>query len=245
MKYKELFEPEPEQWGLRGDPYLWAEMKEYFSDKETPDFREQVQKELFDYCNKRCGKKLSSGGSVFIKEYAHGGMSSGQVDLDWWYETGIPLLVSRKRQWTDFFDETEAIEFTKRFGGTLFIMYSDGRPAYETDADKNTGKTKCFLIEIEDLEDIIKISLKDNVNHILELKDVDSRNNIKDFMKNHPEFDSHRKRRKSWKGYAVYHVWAKADKDSCVGYPQFALDDGETIRLAELDEIHELMKFYL
>ena len=58
MKYSELFEPEPEQWGLRGDPYLWGEMKEYFSDKDTPDFREQIQKELFDYCNKRCGKQV-------------------------------------------------------------------------------------------------------------------------------------------------------------------------------------------
>ncbi len=67
---------------------------------------------------------------------------------------------------------------------------------------------------------------------------------IKDFMKNNPEFDSHRRRRKSWKGYAVYHVWAKKDKFACVGYPQFALDDGETIRLAELDEILELMKSY-
>jgi hypothetical protein len=30
-----------------------------------------------------------------VKQFAHGGMSSGGVDNRWWVETGIPLLKSR------------------------------------------------------------------------------------------------------------------------------------------------------
>jgi len=30
----DLFDPEPEQWGLRGDPYLWREMKETFAETQ-------------------------------------------------------------------------------------------------------------------------------------------------------------------------------------------------------------------
>ena len=66
---------------------------------------------------------------------------------------------------------------------------------------------------------------------------------IMDFMKNHPEFDSNRKRR-NWNGFSVYHIWAKANKGACVGLPQFALDDGKTIRLADTDEIFKIMDFY-
>jgi hypothetical protein len=32
-----LFAPEPIQWGLRGDPYLWREMAEHFQDVRLPD----------------------------------------------------------------------------------------------------------------------------------------------------------------------------------------------------------------
>ena len=43
---------------------------------------------------------------------------------------------------------------------------------YETVEDPVTGKSACFLIEIDNLENIIKQSLRDKVNHILELKPV-------------------------------------------------------------------------
>lgn len=50
------------------------------------------------------------------------------------------------------------------------IMHPDGRAAYETDEDPVTGKSVCYLIEIDNLENIVKQSLKDKVNHILKLK---------------------------------------------------------------------------
>ena len=66
---------------------------------------------------------------------------------------------------------------------------------------------------------------------------------IKDFLKDQTTFDSYRKRR-NWNGFIVYHIWAKVNKGACVGLPQFALDDGKTIRLADTDEIFKIMDSY-
>ncbi|MBQ1817260.1 MAG: hypothetical protein II124_01375 [Clostridia bacterium] len=43
------------------------------------------------------GKELTDEYMDFavVKEFAHGGMSSGGVDNQWWMEEGIPLLKSR------------------------------------------------------------------------------------------------------------------------------------------------------
>ncbi|MBQ7502882.1 hypothetical protein IJT93_09275 [bacterium] len=31
-----IFEDEPKQWGFRGDPYFWAQLREDFAGKEFP-----------------------------------------------------------------------------------------------------------------------------------------------------------------------------------------------------------------
>ena len=43
------------------------------------------------------GKAMTDeyGDFAVIKQFAHGGMSSGGVDNLWWVEEGIPLLKSR------------------------------------------------------------------------------------------------------------------------------------------------------
>ncbi len=66
---------------------------------------------------------------------------------------------------------------------------------------------------------------------------------IKDFIKQNPEnFDRYRKQ-KDWKDYnTVYHGWAKRNEGACVGLPQFALEKESKIRLANLEEIHAIMK---
>ena len=89
------------------------------------------------------------------------------------YKTPDEIIAEdRPRQWHDFFDEEECQEFIKLFGGSFFILHPNGMPAYETVEDPVTGKSACFLIEIDNLENIVKQSLRDKVNHILELKPV-------------------------------------------------------------------------
>ena len=43
MKISEIFEDEPTQWGLRGDPFLWRELKEFFKEIDMPDTPQELQ----------------------------------------------------------------------------------------------------------------------------------------------------------------------------------------------------------
>ena len=95
MKYSELFEPEPETWGLRGDPFLWREMKEHFGDKEIPEKEGDLAFSLFRYCSDRLKISINMSDKAYVEDFAKGGMSSGEVSCKWWRETGISLLTSR------------------------------------------------------------------------------------------------------------------------------------------------------
>ena len=96
MKLSEIFEERPKRWGFRGDPYFWDYLKGLAEDMEmiSPD-------ELEDWIKKEYhslyGKPLTDqyGDFAVIEQFAHGGMSSGGVDNEWWMEEGIPLLKSR------------------------------------------------------------------------------------------------------------------------------------------------------
>lgn len=44
----DLFDPEPVQWGLRGDPYLWREFRLYFATSNLPLDPALLKKQLED-----------------------------------------------------------------------------------------------------------------------------------------------------------------------------------------------------
>ena len=96
MKLSAIFEEKPERWGVRGDPYFWAYLKELAENMEliSPDELEKwIKKEYLSVS----GKELTDIYEDFavVEQFAHGGMSSGGVDNLWWVEKGIPLLKSR------------------------------------------------------------------------------------------------------------------------------------------------------
>ena len=93
-KLSMIFEEKPETWGYRGDPYFWDYLKDKAENMDiiSPDeLEEWIKKEYFSLS----GKEMTPGGCAVIEQFAHGGMSSGGVDNDWWLENGIPLLKSR------------------------------------------------------------------------------------------------------------------------------------------------------
>lgn len=102
MKYSELFEPEPEQWGLRGDPLLWHEMKEYFGDKETPETNGEIFHDLYTYCLHKLNTDINSKKTIFVEDFSHGGMSSGEVDLKWWWEKGFYTILNRSKHYHNY-----------------------------------------------------------------------------------------------------------------------------------------------
>ncbi|MDO4200419.1 MAG: hypothetical protein Q4D57_06710 [Clostridia bacterium] len=160
-KVSEIFEKEPDQWGLRGDPLLWKLLKKEFSwqqllvnekrmvpqistsqDNRSINIKvENVEKStlfivnldpemgqtfnnkydsdvmnitlspknferfLKDKICNICGisyEDFSKLDNVYVEKCDDGsGMSSGWVSLDWWKETGIPLL---KERYKDYFE---------------------------------------------------------------------------------------------------------------------------------------------
>ena len=96
-----VFHTEPSQWGLRGDPYLWREMKDLLGPHPYPETEEDFLTLLEHTYEQITGSSLenqSSKYAVFIERYDHGGMSSGRVSPQFWIETGIPLLLARYRE---------------------------------------------------------------------------------------------------------------------------------------------------
>lgn len=89
-----LFEEEPRQWGYRGDPHLWKEMRKRFENVEIPDAVEEC-KALIISAFEDVTKKSIEGDTIRIDRFDHGGMSGGLISTGFWRETAIPLLLSR------------------------------------------------------------------------------------------------------------------------------------------------------
>ena len=95
MLLRDLFEQESDQWGLRGDRYLWKELKEQLRVALAPDTEHELVALLGQTIKELVGEPLTMEGQLYVERFAHGGMSSGRVSGEWWLVKGIPLLVAR------------------------------------------------------------------------------------------------------------------------------------------------------
>jgi hypothetical protein len=87
---------EPQQWGLRGDPYLWREIRKRFLDYGVSKSLEDFDSELALQFQEMVGVPFTTNQeNVFVDRYDKGGMSSGRISPEWWREIGIPLLRER------------------------------------------------------------------------------------------------------------------------------------------------------
>lgn len=96
--YGELFKPRPKKWGLRGDPYLWDALMEILEESPLPESFSEFASAIegtFEYCT---GAKISNRGFLFVEQFAHGGMSSGGISMEFWQRVAMPLLLKRFSQ---------------------------------------------------------------------------------------------------------------------------------------------------
>ena len=96
MKLSKIFEEKPKRWGFRGDPYFWDYLKELAENMDiiTPDeLKKWIKEEYLSVSGKELTDKYED--FAVIKQFAHGGMSSGCVCNEWWMKEGIPLLKNR------------------------------------------------------------------------------------------------------------------------------------------------------
>jgi hypothetical protein len=96
----QLFQPPPAQWGLRGDPYLWDEMRDTLQAHAYPWTEEQFRVLLEQTYQQLVGVPITNRNPIFVERYAHGGMSSGSVSPQFWAEQAFPLLQERYRELT-------------------------------------------------------------------------------------------------------------------------------------------------
>ncbi|WP_089254550.1 O-acetyl-ADP-ribose deacetylase [Asanoa hainanensis] len=96
-----LFERQPTQFGLRGDAYLWRELRARFADTPLPEDWFALRKLLVDAIEEVVGESLTkswhdSSAAVYVPDFDPGhGMSAGGVHLPWWAHTGVPVVLDR------------------------------------------------------------------------------------------------------------------------------------------------------
>jgi hypothetical protein len=87
MNMCEIFLPEPEQYGLRGDMEIWNNFS--LLDLTGDDIYEQLWKRFENIVGD------TSLEEKYVPELRNGGMSEGMVSIIWWNEVGFPLLQKR------------------------------------------------------------------------------------------------------------------------------------------------------
>jgi O-acetyl-ADP-ribose deacetylase (regulator of RNase III) len=89
-----LFDRPPIQFGLRGDAYLWRELRAGFADTPLPGHWHTLRTQLTDAIEQVLGQPLE--GTVYVPAFDPGhGMSAGAVHGPWWTQTGLPILLDR------------------------------------------------------------------------------------------------------------------------------------------------------
>jgi hypothetical protein len=97
MKVSALLDPPPRRWGLRGDPHVWEALRLHLADEDLPGSVDEVLRLVHAAFTELTGADLASDDEerVYREQYAHGGMSSGWIDLVTWREKLIPLIAAR------------------------------------------------------------------------------------------------------------------------------------------------------
>jgi hypothetical protein len=93
----DLFDPEPEQWGLRGDPWVWRALRDHLGESYLPPSVGEVEAMLYTAFDRIVAVDLATetAPAIYREEFAHGGMSSGHIHLETWRAELLPLLIDR------------------------------------------------------------------------------------------------------------------------------------------------------
>ena len=90
-----IFQEKP-QWCYRGDPFMWAYLRDWISKQDKPesaaDFASLIEQ---GFNEKVAGCRVNVHGVIFVEEYNHGGLSGGAIDPRFWDDELFPLLRER------------------------------------------------------------------------------------------------------------------------------------------------------
>jgi hypothetical protein len=91
----DLLTPDHSGWGLRGDPWLWMEMRKSLSRVPLPDTLKDLTALLRNVVLARTNSTMLDDDAVYVPRFCRGGMSSGHISLRFWEQKGIPAIVQR------------------------------------------------------------------------------------------------------------------------------------------------------
>lgn len=101
----DLFDPIPEQWGLRGDLFLWMEMRAALNHVPIPEKKGGLKQIISSLFLVLTGTPLSPKVELHIPRFSRGGMSSGMICGEFWHDCFIPMIQQRsiwlKEAWSD------------------------------------------------------------------------------------------------------------------------------------------------
>ena len=83
------------QWGLRGDPHLWEEIKKRLYPYPLPEDTAVFEELLQQLYAELTGIRLGDAQDIYIKSFDQGGMSGGYVSGRFWKEKALPILLER------------------------------------------------------------------------------------------------------------------------------------------------------
>ncbi len=85
------------QWGARGDPHAWRALRDLVGTTATPSNPAATRQAFVDGLRQVAGFDLDTAVEhyQYRRDLDHGGMSGGNVDIEWWRDKGVPLLVDR------------------------------------------------------------------------------------------------------------------------------------------------------
>ncbi len=105
-----LFQEWKSNWGLRGDPYLWDDMKALIGKEPLPASVTQLTALMERAFEQIVGAPVSSPvESVYIKRYDQGGMSGGHVCIEFWRDRVFPELQKKYVNAKSFSQTSESL----------------------------------------------------------------------------------------------------------------------------------------
>jgi len=102
----DLFDPAPESWGLRGDLFLWMEMRQALCSVQIPENLSDLDELIKSAFQVLTGKALRSGTDIFVNRLSRGGMSSGMVNGSFWMDQFLPIIRDRAKWLQDMWVQT-------------------------------------------------------------------------------------------------------------------------------------------
>lgn len=86
------FERAPKQWGLRGDPHLWNEMRERFAETPIPETWEELIALIETAFEEMTQHPITEKEHFYLERLNHGGMSGGFIAPEYWRGKAVPLI---------------------------------------------------------------------------------------------------------------------------------------------------------